>query len=102
MPASLKRSRETSSSTQDQQSNGKKARINTPLERYYTLNEAKKVLHETINQNPDQRIYRVEEWNYDFTKIYQPFVVTSRDQLCEQFILDCKTYVNIHEYYPVD
>src|SRR4051794_35878638 len=73
---------------------------NNPLERYYTLDEAKKVLHATIDQEPEHRIYHVDEWNHDFSKIYKPFVVTDRDSLCAQFILDGETHANVKEYYP--
>ena len=101
MPVSSNQKRERSP-VSDGQSKGKKPRYDTPLERYYTLDEAKRELHKTIEREPGRRIYQVEEWNYNFSKIYQPFVVANREELCDQFILDGETHANVKEYYPGD
>ena len=101
MPVSSKRKRERSLESNGR-SNGKKPRNDTPLERYYTLDEAKKGTAQDHRTRTRPRIYQVEEWNYNFSKTYQPFVVANREELCDQFILDGETHVNVKEYYPGD
>lgn len=75
----------------------KKVKNNT-LEIYYTLKDAKHALHNTINQDLDYRIYQIEQWNYDFSRLNKPFVVGTFTQICENYILDRDIHENIMEY----
>ena len=66
----------------------------TPLE------NAKRILHEKIQQHPDKRIYQIEQIDpRDPSKTYQPFVVASPDEMCRNHILDSQTHANVREYY---
>ena len=64
------------------------------------LDNAKYKLHNIISEEPDKRIYQIQQWLHPgFDKTYISFEVATAQGICRKYLQDDAIHTNVLEYY---